>query len=175
MPRRFVSCAWRWRGSHAWLVPFLHQSPRFGKRREGTGATHHGFLSSPRMREVGRGARQSGLPAEPRSIWRDAGWDAERPEAARNRGPPRIQTAPPNGASSGHKPGAKGLAHANASQSPPSPPGVAIRGGGISPGGGHPHPPLGDPGIPPGGIRGVLYMYPRPRVFFEGGCSIPPR
>jgi hypothetical protein len=28
--------------------------------------------------------------------------------------------------------------------------------------------------IPPGGIRGVLYMYPRSRAFFEEGCRIPP-
>jgi len=35
--------------------------------------------------------------------------------------------------------------------------------------------PPGGSRIPPGGIRGVLYMYPRPRAFFEGGMPHPPR
>jgi len=34
--------------------------------------------------------------------------------------------------------------------------------------------PPGGSCIPPGGIRGVLYMYPRPKAFLEGGCPIPP-
>jgi hypothetical protein len=34
--------------------------------------------------------------------------------------------------------------------------------------------PPGGSCIPPGGMRGVLYMYPRPKAFFEGGCRIPP-
>jgi hypothetical protein len=35
--------------------------------------------------------------------------------------------------------------------------------------------PPGGSRIPPGGIRGVQYMYPRPRAFFEGGIWHPPR
>jgi hypothetical protein len=35
--------------------------------------------------------------------------------------------------------------------------------------------PPGGSRIPPGGIRGVLYMCPRQRPFLEGGCFIPPR
>jgi hypothetical protein len=34
--------------------------------------------------------------------------------------------------------------------------------------------PPGGSRIPPGGIRSVLYMYPRSKALFEGGCRIPP-
>jgi len=34
--------------------------------------------------------------------------------------------------------------------------------------------PHGGSCIPPGGIRGVWYMYPRPGALFEGGMRYPP-
>jgi hypothetical protein len=122
------------------------------------------------------------------------GWDTEHPEAARIR-PSSDLTAPPNGAISGHKPGAKRLAHANASQSPPSLRGVAIRGGGMpdppfknrkskaactihrssgSPGGGYPHPPLGDPASPRGGSAAYCTCT-RAQGRFLRGMPHPPR
>jgi hypothetical protein len=87
------------------------------------------------------------------------------------------------------------LAHANASQNPPSPRGVAIRGGGMpdppsknrkskaactihrpsgSPGGGYPHPPLGDPASPRGGSAAYCTCTPAQGRFLRGDAASPP-
>jgi hypothetical protein len=96
----------------------------------------------------------------------------------------------------GPKTGARRLAHANASQNPPSPRGVAIRGGGMpdpplknreskaactihrssgSPGGGYPRPPLGDPASPRGGSAAYCTCTRAQRRFLRGDAVSPLR
>jgi hypothetical protein len=87
------------------------------------------------------------------------------------------------------------LAHTNVSQNPPSPQGVAIWGGGMpdppfknrkskaactihrssgSPGGGYPHPPLGDPASPRGGSAAYCTCTRAQRRFLRGDAPSPP-
>jgi hypothetical protein len=109
--------------THAWPILFLRQSPH--RMPQEAGGTPRASLSHQGW-EITLGQPASGGASH--LVRR--GRDAERPEAARIK-PSSEPAVPPSGANSGQKPGAKRLAHANASQNPPSPRGVSIRGGGM--------------------------------------------